>query len=171
MQNSLIKELKQLYSGEGFSCAMFFVIWLYCIFNDAYIAIARSLHVAFPVLSLCFILGVGTVFWKLMLNVVSKQERMYLTAGQKKMFKIFQCISLIMLVISSIFMLLSFIYQQEYKWIGLFLYIFATVEYINYYHVRLSYLTPREFKALLKHRRLRASHLNRTLHEKKQLSD
>ena len=36
MQNSLIKELKSLYTGEGFSSVMFFLIWMYCCFNHEY---------------------------------------------------------------------------------------------------------------------------------------
>ncbi|GGB10981.1 hypothetical protein GCM10007190_18850 [Macrococcus hajekii] len=40
---------------------------------------------------------------------------------------------------------------------------FMWLEYINYFHVRLSYLTPREFRQLLTNRKVTASHLNRAM--------
>ncbi|WP_414053230.1 hypothetical protein ACMGE6_06755 [Macrococcus equi] len=165
MQNSLIKELRSLYTGEGFSSAAFFLIWLYCCFNHEYQHIARQLHIALPVIVLCLMLGIGTYFWKLMLSRVISGQKMTLTPSQKKLFLTLENISIILLVICSILFIHALFSKQSYIGLSFFITGFAIVEYINYYHTRLSYLTPREFRALLKHRRLRKSHLNRVLHE------
>ncbi|WP_414042374.1 hypothetical protein ACMGE9_08535 [Macrococcus sp. EM39E] len=165
MQISLIKELKSLYTGEGFSSISFFLIWLYCCFNHEYLQIARQPHIALPVNTLCFILFVGTYFWKLMLNIVSVGHKMHLTTKQKRLFVFFKHLSIILLVICSMLFIYAIVTKRDYIYFGLFLFAFAFVEYINYFHIRLSYLTPREFRALLKHRRLRKSHLNRVMHE------
>lgn len=55
--------------------------------------------------------------------------------------------------------------SERYLLLSALLLCFAIVGYINYFHIRLSYLTPREFGTLLKHKRLRRSHLNRVMHE------
>lgn len=165
MQNSLIKELRSLYTGEGFSGVMFFLIWLYCCFDDAYQKIALNWHIALPLVSLCFILIVGAYFWKLMYDVVRSGGKMHLTLSQKRLFIIFKRLSVLLLFICSMLWVGAIITKQTYLGLGLFLLGFAIVEYINYFHIRLSYLSPREFSALLKHKRLRKTHLNRVMHE------
>lgn len=165
MQNSLIKELKSLYTGEGFSSVMFFLIWLYCCFNHEYQAIAVSFHVAFPLITLCFILAVGAYFWKLMYDIVKSGGKMHMTIEQQRLFILFKRVSIVLIIICSMLFIYALMVGEQYFMLSAFLLCFAIVEYINYFHIRLSYLTPREFGALLKHRRLRRSHLNRIMHE------
>lgn len=164
MQNSLIKELKSLYTGEGFSSVMFFLIWLYCCFNHEYQEIARSLHIAFPLITLCFILAIGAHFWKLMHDVVKKRGKMHMTI-KPHLFILFKRVSIILIMICSMIFFYGFMTSERYLLLSALLLCFAIVEYINYFHIRLSYLTPREFGALLKHKRLRRSHLNRVMYE------
>ncbi|MCE4957421.1 hypothetical protein [Macrococcoides caseolyticum] len=166
MQNSLIKELRSLYSGEGFSGVAFFIIWLYACFSDDYQQIARQLHIAIPTITLCFILMIGTYFWRLMLRTVIKGEKMNLTSQQKRIFFILKGVSLLLLMMCSMLLILAMFSQQKYISLSIFLFGFAIIEYINYFYIRLSYLSPREFRELLRHRRLRQSHLNRLLHKK-----
>ena len=159
MQNSLIKELKSLYTGEGFSSVMFFLIWMYCCFNHEYQEMARSLHIAFPLITLCFILAIGAYFWKLMYDVVKKRGKMHMTI-KPHLFILFKRVSIILIMICSMIFFYGVMTSERYL-----LLCFAIVGYINYFHIRLSYLTPREFGTLLKHKRLRRSHLNRVMHE------
>ncbi|MGK0554004.1 hypothetical protein [Macrococcus capreoli] len=165
MQNSLIKELKSLYSGEGLSSIAFFIIWLFACFNDDYQQIARLLNIALPTITLCFILMIGAYFWKLMLGCVIKGEKMVLTSQQKRIFVVLKRVALLLLIICSVLFIYAIMKQQDYIGVSLFLFGFAIVEYINYFHIRLSYLTPKAFNALLKHKRLRQSHLNRVMHD------
>lgn len=165
MQNSLIKELKSLYTGEGFSSVMFLLIWMYCCFNHEYQEMARSLHIAVPLITLCFILAIGAYFWKLMHDVVKKRGKMHMTIKQQHLFILFKRVSIVLIMICSMLFIYALMTSERYLMLSTFLLCFAIVEYINYFHIRLSYLTPREFAALLKHRRLRRSHLNRIMHE------
>lgn len=165
MQNSLIKELKSLYTGEGFSSVMFFLIWLYCCFQHDYQIMARSLHIALPLVTLCFILAIGAYFWKLMYDIVKSGGKMHMTIKQQRLFILFKRVSIVLIIICSMLFIYALMAGEQYFILSAFLLCFAIVEYINYFHIRLSYLTPREFGALLKHRRLRRSHLNRIMHE------
>lgn len=165
MQNSLIKELKSLYTGEGFSSVMFFFIWLYCCFEQEYQELARSLHIALPLVTLCFILAIGAYFWKLMYDIVKTGGKMYMTSKQQRLFILFKRVSIVLIIICSMLFIYALITGEQYLMLSAFLLCFAIVEYINYFHIRLSYLTPREFGALLKHKRLRRSHLNRVMYE------
>ncbi|QYA42016.1 hypothetical protein KYI11_10505 [Macrococcoides bohemicum] len=164
MQNSLIKELKSLYTGEGFSSVMFFLIWMYCCFNHEYQEMARSLHIAFPLITLCFILAIGAYFWKLMYDVVKKRGKMHMTI-KPHLFILFKRVSIILIMICSMIFFYGVMTSERYLLLSALLLCFAIVGYINYFHIRLSYLTPREFGTLLKHKRLRRSHLNRVMHE------
>lgn len=164
MQNSLIKELKSLYTGEGFSSVMFFLIWMYCCFNHEYQEIARSLHIAFPLITLFFILAIGAYFWKLMYDVVKKRGKMHMTI-KPHLFILFKRVSIILIMICSMIFFYGVTTSERYLLLSALLLCFAIVGYINYFHIRLSYLTPREFGTLLKHKRLRRSHLNRVMHE------
>lgn len=164
MQNSLIKELKSLYTGEGFSSVMFFLIWMYCCFNHEYQEIARSLHIAFPLITLFFILAIGAYFWKLMYDVVKKRGKMHMTI-KPHLFILFKRVSIILIMICSMIFFYGVTTSERYLLLSALLLCFAIVGYINYFHIRLSYLTPREFGILLKHKRLRRSHLNRVMHE------
>lgn len=164
MQNSLIKELKSLYTGEGFSSVMFFLIWMYCCFNHEYQEMARSLHIAFPLITLCFILAIGAYFWKLMYDVVKKRGKMHMTI-KSHLFILFKRVSIILIMICSMIFFYGVMTSERYLLLSALLLCFAIVGYINYFHIRLSYLTPREFGTLLKHKRLRRSHLNRVMHE------
>ncbi|QYA44439.1 hypothetical protein KYI13_10425 [Macrococcoides bohemicum] len=164
MQNSLIKELKSLYTGEGFSSVMFFLIWMYRCFNHEYQEIARSLHIAFPLITLCFILAIGAYFWKLMYDVVKKRGKMHMTI-KPHLFILFKRVSIILIMICSMIFFYGVMTSERYLLLSALLLCFAIVGYINYFHIRLSYLTPREFGTLLKHKRLRRSHLNRVMHE------
>lgn len=164
MQNSLIKELKSLYTGEGFSSVMFFLIWMYCCFNHEYQEMARSLHIAFPLITLCFILAIGAYFWKLMYDVVKKRGKMHMTI-KPHLFILFKRVSIILIMICSMIFFYGVMTSERYLLLSALLICFAIVEYINYFHIRLSYLTPQEFGTLLKHKRLRRSHLNRVMHE------
>lgn len=164
MQNSLIKELKSLYTGEGFSSVMFFLIWMYCCFNHEYQEMARSLHIAFPLITLCFILAIGAYFWKLMYDVVKKRGKMHMTI-KPHLFILFKRVSIILIMICSMIFFYGVMTSERYLLLSALLLCFAIVGYINYFHIRLSYLTPQEFGTLLKHKRLRRSHLNRVMHE------
>lgn len=164
MQNSLIKELKSLYTGEGFSSVMFFLIWMYCCFNHEYQEMARSLHIAFPLITLCFILAIGAYFWKLMYDVVKKRGKMHMTI-KPHLFILFKRVSIILIMICSMIFFYGVMTSERYLLLSALLLCFAIVGYINYFHIRLSYLTSREFGTLLKHKRLRRSHLNRVMHE------
>lgn len=143
---------------------MFFLIWMYCCFNHEYQEMAHSLHIAFPLITLCFILAIGAYFWKLMYDVVKKRGKMHMTI-KPHLFILFKRVSIILIMICSMIFFYGVMTSERYLLLSALLLCFAIVGYINYFHIRLSYLTPREFGTLLKHKRLRRSHLNRVMHE------
>ena len=100
-----------------------------------------------------------------MYDIVKTGGKMYMTSKQQRLFILFKRVSIVLIIICSMLFIYALITGEQYLMLSAFLLCFATIEYINYFHIRLSYLTPREFGALLKHRRLRRSHLNRVMYE------
>lgn len=116
----------------------------------------------------CFILAQGVYFWHLKLR--QAKERTPLPGSFYQTFSNFQIIDLILIIG---FILCGFFNSMipglGFKmtlWSGL-LFLFAFLEFINYYYYQLSHDSKNDLRYLLQHKRLRHSLLYRDMKKRK----
>lgn len=167
MRSPLLKEVDRLYKEEGASAIGFLVLWFgIAIVNPGSADYLLHPAVLFSFLNICLILLTGSMFWKVMRHCLQNNQRVLLTERQHAVFRTLHLIVIAWIVLSSALILLYQPFSSS-MWLLIGLtYGFMWLEYINYFHIRLSYLTPREFRQLLRHRTLAKSHLNRALHSR-----
>lgn len=125
---------------------------------------------AFGIIVVCFILAQGTLYWHLKLQTVCKDEPA-LPSYFRPTFLFFQRSDIILLfgypILVASNKLLSPIDFQASLWSnGIFL--FAILEYVNYYHYQLSHDNINDIRYLIKHRKIRRSPLYVDLQRHKQ---
>jgi len=129
-------ELKSLFWGELFSSIMFpttYLLWVKASkFNFA---------TFFIVIELSVILLQGTFYWKHMLKQIDGKKVMekWKVGRLYNQFKIFNSFILFFLAILIIYY--SSVTSFYEMLLQLFLYLFLILEYINYFHIRLSFYT------------------------------
>lgn len=157
------QEVSQLFSGELLSGIGFFFIWLGVIILDLPMKpIAMQSYVFITVINLSLILITGSYFWYIMKQAISKRKQVSLTTAQYKQLMFLRRMIELLLIIATIAVILNVGQMNGATW---FLYIFMVVEYINYFQVRLSYLSFRELKQFLIHKRPHIPHLKRALNK------
>lgn len=116
---------------------------------------------AFGMFVVCFILAQGTLYWHLKLQTVYK-DKPALPSYFRPTFLFFQWADIVLLfgypILVASNKLLSSIDFQASPWSnGIFL--FAILEYVNYYHYQLSHDNINDIRYLMKHRKIRRSPL------------
>ncbi|MBT2659994.1 hypothetical protein J7E35_02885 [Bacillus sp. ISL-45] len=164
MQNKLNKKLASLYKGELFAVFTFALMWILYIqlfeWSVPYLTSYSSLY-AFVLLE--FILLQGSYYWYLKLKQVQQNDFTALPNGQLRTFANFKRLNSWLILIGVFILIYQFISKPiELNWF-IFLFLFAVVEYINYYHVRLSYQTIDEIKELMKQKGFWKSRLAKEL--------
>lgn len=130
MKTKVKKELIKLAYGELSSCILFgfcYFIW----FKET------KLQIVYPLFLLCFILLQGSIYWFICLIKLNRKNFNY-----KKIMKVFiflKYINAIFLIGYIPIIILSPKISNMYYIGSIFLSIFALIEYINYFMVRLSY--------------------------------
>lgn len=165
MKKNVEKKLFSLMSGEFFALVMFAFLWiLYINILDTFDAHLTSLENIYAFLLLEFILLQGSIYWYLKWSKVKHNKSYHLSHRQLHVFRWFRRINVLLLCIGLFIFLKNIGYSPiTFNGFYLFLYCFALIEYINYYHLRLSYLTSQELKELLHQKGLRRSILAREL--------
>jgi hypothetical protein len=164
MQKRVKKKLVSLYTGELFAVFTFALIWLLYIqlfeWSVPYLTSYSSLY-SFALLE--FILLQGSYYWYLKLKQFQVSDFTDLPAQKLKTFMCFKWLNSVLILIG-MFILIYQIYSKpvELYWF-VFVFLFAVVEHINYYYVRLSYQTINEFKELLRQKGFRKSRLAKEL--------
>ena len=137
MRKRTEKKLKGLWTGEGTATVMFLVLWI-----------------IFPM----SVEGTGPY--------MQRTGQSALKPSWLKLFQVFKWVNLGLIAIG----LLAFVYQiltfPQGVYCFLFVYGFAIVEHINYYHIRLSYQTPEEIKEFTRQKGFRSSILAKELRRK-----
>ncbi|TDL98249.1 hypothetical protein ERX27_03680 [Macrococcus brunensis] len=167
MPNKLQKEVNQLYYGEGLSGVGFLLLWFgTALFKPETRVFLLSPATFFSVLNISLILLTGSYFWGIMKHHVDRRKKLVLTDHQTQRFRLLQIFIIVMIIISTIAILVTLPHSHDMWLLIALTYIFMWLEYINYFHIRLSYLTSREFKQLVIKRKLTASHLRRAIKNK-----
>lgn len=144
----LRKELQRLAICEfiaipNFWC-VYMLLWILCVKEG--INFVNTPIIVYPLSLLSFILVQGSIYWYICLrridgkNVPKKNALIY---SKLKVVNLF----LILLYIPIFF---KFNASTNNIMIGMFIYIFSILEYINYFFIRLSYKNPLHFFANLK---------------------
>lgn len=133
---NLSRKLSSLFWGELFSCIIFPI--LYFLWNNLSIEKINWITI-WIILMLTIILLEGSLYWRITLNrvreisVVSKY-----TVG--KIYYTFKLLNIAFLIFSIILIIFSLtISTTSQIAMQLFFYFFSLIEYINYFHTRLSY--------------------------------
>lgn len=167
MTSKLQKEVNQLYYGEGLSAAGFFVLWFgTAFFRPETRPFLLSPAASISLINICIILSTGSYFWGIMKWHVDERRLLKLTSTQIQRFSRIHYLIITMAILSTLTIIFSMPHSAEMWLLIALTYIFMWLEYINYFHIRLSYLTPREFRQLLINRKVTPSHLNRALKNK-----
>jgi hypothetical protein len=164
VQKKVEKKLLKLFTGELSATIIFALVWIEFLqlyrWTVPYLTSFSSLY-AFALLE--FILLQGSYYWFLKLKQTKRKDYSHIPYRYLKTFAIFKGINLFLIGIGIIIMTYQLVaFPIEFFWF-VFLLLFAIIEYINYYHIRLSYQTIDEIKDLIHQKELRSSKLAKEL--------
>lgn len=122
---------------------------------------------AFAMFMICVILAQGVLYWHWKLQAI--QHGKCMPDAFCRLFSFFKWGNVALLILFPAAALLGSMLPgvnfQMSVGAGL-IYLFAILEYVNYYHYQLSHDNWNDLRYLLKHRRLRRSHLYMDMHRK-----
>ena len=173
LKKTLENRLAYLYSGELFSIIIF-VPTSYLInyaFPNLQLYSLYSFWVSFILLE--FLLLQGTIYWYVKLKRLRNENNAITPIKVVRQLHSLKIVNMIIIVITIIVFAFDFI-----KWypslplggltITLFIYIFAILEFINYFYIQLSYNIS-DIKDLLRNRKLKTSCMNKDFKRIKKL--
>ncbi|WP_186576017.1 hypothetical protein [Aquibacillus kalidii] len=164
MKEKIQKKLFHLWTGECVAAVMFVVLWvLYVPMFDWAADYLTPLPTIYAFSLLEFILLQGGLYWYLKWNHVRKNQNYKLSTDKLRIFSVFKRINLFLITIGLIILLVALYRSDIYRGFYAFLYGFAVVEYINYFHIRLSYMSIEELRELMKQKGFRQSILAKEL--------
>ena len=122
--------------------------------------------------SICAILAQGVFYWHMKLQSICKNE-VSLPSYAYQAFLYFKWADLLLLTVYTVLLVLgkaaSSIDFQVTIWSN-FLYIFAILEYVNYYHYQLSHDNKNDIRYLIKHKKIRRSPLWKDMQQNQERS-
>ncbi|WNF24676.1 hypothetical protein [Mesobacillus jeotgali] len=164
MQKRVKKKLVSLYTGELFAVFIFALMWvLYILLFEWSVPYLTSYSSLYAFILLEFILLQGSYYWYLKLKQIQNHELVLLPDRQLRTFANLKRVNeglLLIGVFVSIYQIIS--KPIEFYWF-VFLFLFAVIEHINYYYVRLSYQTVEDIKELKRQKGFRRSRLAKEL--------
>lgn len=155
MRKGLISELTKLYTGELASIAVFLLVY-YLRFK------AVVLPVFYPLLVLCLILLQGASYWFICLQRLNGKPI-------KNVGRVFYLLKYLDLALIAVSIPVLFMSDRNALFdivMGCFILLFAIVEWINYFVIRLSYRNPKLLIDLIKHNKLKRSKLAKEIAER-----
>ncbi|KQU16878.1 general stress protein [Bacillus sp. Leaf13] len=166
MRRNIEKRLTYLYTGELFSIISF--VFLSYLINYVYPKLhlysLYSFWISFLLLE--FLLLQGTVYWYVKWKRLKKEKTSITPVWIVQRLKTLQKVNAGMIIAGLIMFVIDFIYRYPLLPLGGlsiagFIYVFALLEYINYYHVQLSYDNISDIKYLVKSKRLKQASINK----------
>lgn len=161
--NSLKKQIKQrltsLATGELVAVVVFWINFF--LFKKWITSTNALISISFPLLILSFVLIQGSIFWCILIKRISKPRFAEKYTG--RIYKGLKIIDLILLCIG--ILVIIFKYRGFYTLIiSLAIWIFAVIEWINYYKLQLSYsLNPAVLLKYIREGKLRKSKIAREI--------
>ncbi|MDZ5757283.1 hypothetical protein RAK27_01270 [Carnobacterium maltaromaticum] len=139
MKSKKVKnELNSLFSGELFCIIMFPAIYF---MRDNSSILKFNVATFSIVIGLSIILLEGVFYWKYTLKKINRKKVMN-KWKVGRLYNIFKMFNLFMLVLIAILIIFFSSVTERYEMLfQVLLYVFLILEYINYFHVRLSFYT------------------------------
>ena len=164
MYQKLTNKFFKLFTGELAATVMFAGVWLmFLSIHEWTKPYLTSIAPLFAFLLLEFLLVQGSYYWYLKWRQAKSRNLSVLPEYHLKVFRGLKIMNLLLLGVGFVLVIYELInYSNEFYWF-LFLYLFALAEYINYYHVRLSYQTTEELKGFIRHKKFSRSKLAQEL--------
>ena len=166
MKKKIEKRLCYLYSGETASIICFLIVFYF--FNLTYpqfqLSILSSFIVSFFLL--LFILGQGSVYWFIKWRRLKQMGTADIPNKLLLYLKITKKVNLFTLMFIPVLFVIDYqVRSLDVSLIGLlisiFVYLFAVLEYINYFHVQLSYDNKSDLLWLLRTKKLKRACLSK----------
>ncbi|MDM5153168.1 general stress protein [Bacillus sp. DX1.1] len=166
MRRNIEKRLFYLYTGELFSIISF--VFLSYLINYVYPKLhlysLYSFWISFLLLE--FLLLQGTVYWYVKWKRLKKEKTSITPVWIVQRLKNLQKVNIGMIIAGLIMFVIDFFYWYPLLPLGGlsiagFIYVFALLEYINYYYVQLSYDNISDIKYLVKSKRLKQASINK----------
>ena len=169
IRQNIIHRLRYLRNWELFNI-FFLPACLYFVLS--FLKVQNWQPFAFGMFVVCFILAQGVFYWHRKLQIVSKREPA-LPSYFKPLFSLFSRIDVVLL---SIYPVLA-IYNRTTSsadfrvsfWSNA-LFLFAVLEYLNYYHYQLSHDSWNDIRYLMKFKKIRRSPLSVDLQKNQERS-
>lgn len=166
MHKKVEKKLFNLFTGELTATILFVIVWILYLktydWAPDYLAALPTIYAFFL---LEFILLQGTYYWFLKWKQVKQKDFSHLPTRQLKVFAFFKRLNLLLISVGFVFLIVQFIQMPVYFYLYLFVFLFAFIEYINYFHIRLSYMSAGEIKEFIQQKGFRSSKLAKELKE------
>ncbi|MFJ8236048.1 hypothetical protein ACIQ34_09915 [Ureibacillus sp. NPDC094379] len=166
MHKKVEKKLFNLFTGELTATILFVIVWILYLntydWGPEYLAAFPTIYAFFL---LEFILLQGSYYWYLKWRQVKQKDFTHLPIRQLKVFSFFKRLDLILIIVGFVFLIVQLIRIPVYFYLYLFLFLFALIEYINYFHIRLSYMSVGEIKEFIQQKGFRSSKLAKELKE------
>ena len=168
MHQKVEKKLFNLFTGELTATILFFIVWiLYLRTYDWGPAYLEALPTIYAIFLLEFILLQGSCYWYLKWRQVKQKDFSHLPVKQLKVFAFFKRLNLLLIIVGFVYLIVQLIQMPVYFYLYLFVFLFAIIEYINYFHIRLSYMSAGEIKEFVRQKGFRSSKLAKELKDLK----
>ena len=167
MQQKANRKLFNLFTGELTATILFAALWLLFIQQQKWTPYLTSFPPIYAFVTLEFILLQGSTYWFLKWKQAKQKKYGQLPSSQLRIFMRFKKINYVLIFIGVLVAVYQVIlFPGGLYWFA-FLYAFAIIEHINYYHIRLSYQTSDEIKEFLRQKKFRSSILAKELEKVK----
>ncbi|MFD1019392.1 hypothetical protein [Thalassobacillus hwangdonensis] len=164
MRESMIKKYIRLWTGELIASILFAFLWFYAIKSmESIAAYVTSYPAVYAFLVLEFILLQGSFYWYMKWKQAKQGNFSRMTKSQCRWFTYLKRITFALLAYGILLVIYQIMVAAPTIYLFLFLYIFAIGEYVNYYHIRLSYQSVDDLRLLFSQRGARASKLAKEL--------
>ncbi|RKD22912.1 hypothetical protein BEP19_11795 [Ammoniphilus oxalaticus] len=166
MYKKTVRRLFYLYTGEFVSTLLFAVLWALYLQNSEWTApYLTSLASVYFFLLLEMILLQGSYYWFLKWKQVRKRDFSNLPDQKMRLFSFFKKVNITLIALGIPLMIYEFMISSLIFYWCLFLYLFAIIEQINYYHIRLSYLSLEEIKQFIRQKGFSKSKLAKEIEQ------
>ncbi|WP_449623100.1 general stress protein [Robertmurraya sp. Marseille-Q9965] len=166
MKLKIERRLSYLYTGESMALISFVIVSFFL--NKAYphLRMYSLFSFWFSFFLLEFLLVQGSLYWYTKWKRLKNENTSVTPNRVVRFLKIIKKWNILLIMISPLFFVIDFlIWSPSFPVGGLFLsgfiYIFAILEYINYFHIQLSYDNLSDIEFLLKTKKFKRSSLSK----------
>ena len=166
MREKMLKRFTYLATGEMTAVIVFLITAFLLVKTHPELRLTSlsSFWTSFLILEIFLLLG--SFYWFIKQKALKRMNQTTPPAGVLQLYKIFRIANIGLLILSAILLTIEVIKRTEVPLISLaitaFVFIFAVLEYLNYYFFQLSY-QPAEWQNILRAKKLRSSCLSKDL--------